>query len=64
MTHDVEEAIFLSKKIFVIKTRPITTFEEYEIPLGYPRNRELMKNSEIVELKEKLIENLRQEAKV
>ncbi|MCI8342577.1 MAG: ABC transporter ATP-binding protein [Firmicutes bacterium] len=64
VTHDVEEAIFLSKKIFVIKTRPITAFEEYEIPLGYPRNRELMKNSEIVELKEKLIENLRQEAKV
>lgn len=64
VTHDVEEAIFLSKKIFVIKDRPVTYFEEYEVPLKYPRNRESMKKLEIVELKERLIEGLRQEAAI
>jgi len=61
VTHDVEEAIFLSKKIFVISDRPVTHFEEFEIPLSYPRKREDMKHSDIVELKEMLISRLRQE---
>jgi len=62
ITHDVEEAIFLSKKIYVITDYPVTHFEEFEISLPYPRKREDMKRSDIVELKEMLIKNLRQEA--
>ncbi|MBR5468227.1 MAG: ABC transporter ATP-binding protein [Firmicutes bacterium] len=62
ITHDVEEAIFLSEKIYVVSDFPITHFEEFKIPLPYPRKREDMKRSDIVELKEMLIKNLRQEA--
>ena len=40
----------------------VTHFEEVKIPLPYPRRREDMKRSDIVELKEMLIKNLRQEA--
>ncbi|MGL4790299.1 MAG: ABC transporter ATP-binding protein [Anaerotignaceae bacterium] len=58
VTHDVEEALFLSKKILVIKNKPITTFEEYEVPLPYPRKREDMKN--IQNFKEELIKSLRE----
>ena len=61
VTHDVEEAIFLSQKIFVITDRPITHFEEYIIPLDYPRNRADLKREDIVLLREELIKKLRQE---
>ncbi len=63
ITHDVEEALFLSSKILIIKERPISKFDVYEVPLSYPRIREDMKNPEIVALKELLIQQLRQEGK-
>lgn len=59
ITHDVEEAIFLSKTIFIIQDRPFSRMERVEVPLSYPRNREDLKRADIVELKETLIEKLR-----
>ncbi len=61
VTHDVEEAIFLSEKIFIIKDRPVTKFDMYDVPLSYPRNREDLKKTEISDLREHLISELRQE---
>ena len=60
ITHDVEEAIFLSKFIFIIKESPFCCMEKIEVPLQYPRKREDLKKPEIVELKEQLIQKLRQ----
>lgn len=59
ITHDVEEAVFLSKTIFVIQDRPFSAMEQVEVPLGYPRNRSDLKRQEVVELKERLIGRLR-----
>ena len=59
ITHDVEEAIFLSKTIYIIQDRPFSQMERVEVPLSYPRNREDLKRADIVELKETLIEKLR-----
>ena len=59
ITHDVEEAVFLSKTIFIIQDRPFSQMERVEVPLSYPRNREDLKRPDIVELKETLIEKLR-----
>lgn len=64
ITHDVEEAIFLSKSIFVIQDRPITHMEKIEIPLDYPRSRSDLQKPEIVELKESLIRRLRQKVNI
>lgn len=64
ITHDVEEAIFLSKSIYVIHDRPISHLEKIEVPLEYPRNRSSMQRPEIIELKESLIERLRQKVKL
>lgn len=64
ITHDVEEAIFLSQKIFVITDRPITRLEVETVPLSYPRNRECLLQPEIIGLKEKLIDKLRQKVVV
>lgn len=60
ITHDVEEAIFLAKRVYIIQdSRPFTEMECIEVPLDYPRNREDLKKAEIVELKESLIGKLR-----
>ena len=59
ITHDVEEAVFLSKKIFVIQDRPIRTMEVVDVPLPEDRDRSDLKRPEIVELKERLIDKLR-----
>ena len=64
ITHDVEEAIFLSKTIFIIQERPFSSMEKITVPLDYPRNREDLKRKDIVELKETLIEKLRQKVEV
>ncbi len=64
ITHDVEEAIFLSKSIFVIQNRPIDNLERIEVPLEYPRNRSCLQRPEIIELKENLINRLRQKVEI
>ena len=59
ITHDVEEALFLSKTIYVVQDVPFSTLEKIHVPLSYPRKREDLKNPEVLELKERLIEKLR-----
>lgn len=60
ITHDVEEAIFLAKTIYIIKDeRPFSTMEKIEVPLDYPRNRSDLKRADIVELKENVLQKLR-----
>jgi len=61
VTHDVEEAIFLSQKIMVVTQSPISHFEVYDVPLSYPRNHDDMKRADIAEFKEEMIKKLRQE---
>ena len=60
ITHDVEEAIFLSQKIYVITEKPIRSVEQIEVPLPYPRTRDMLLQPEIMRLKEELIHALRQ----
>ena len=64
ITHDVEEAIFLSKKIFVVTKRPIQSLEVVEVPAVYPRSREILKQPEMIELKEQLISQLRKQVNI
>lgn len=64
ITHDVEEAIFLSQSIFVIQaSKPFYTMEKVDVPLGYPRDRSMLGQPEIVALKEQLINKLRRSVK-
>ena len=61
ITHDVEEAIFLSKKIYIITETPITKLETVEVPEGYPRDREFLRRSDIEALKAELTMKLRKQ---
>lgn len=64
ITHDVEEALFLSSKIFVVTDRPIHTLQEIQIPAGYPRERELLDDPAFVALKDELLLELRKQVKI
>ena len=64
ITHDVEEAVFLSKKIFVIQDRPFSSMEMVEVPLPAYRDRNDLKKPEIVDLKERLIGKLRRSVRL
>ncbi|GFI60919.1 aliphatic sulfonates import ATP-binding protein SsuB [Clostridiales bacterium] len=59
ITHDVEEAVFLSKRIYVIQDRPFCKMESVDVPLSYPRNRDDLTRADVSELKESLISKLR-----
>lgn len=61
ITHDVEEAVFLSSRILVVENMPITHLKSIEVPAEYPRTREELMRPEIVKLKEDLIGMLRRE---
>lgn len=55
ITHDVEEAIFLSDTIFVIKDSPVKSLVEIEVPLSENRKRDMLELREIVSLKKYLL---------
>lgn len=61
ITHDVEEAIFLSSSVLVVEKTPIHTLEEIPIPAAFPRDRSCLGKPEMVELKERLIDLLRKQ---
>lgn len=61
ITHDVEEALFLSDRIFLLQNKPVTSFVEVEVPLVRPRTRSDLHRPEMLELKELLISKLRSE---
>ena len=61
ITHDVEEALFLSDRIFMLKNKPITSFEEIEVPLPRPRKRNDLHQPAILALKEQMLSSLQNE---
>ena len=61
ITHDVEEAIFLSKKIYVITETPMTHLAVSEVPEGYPRDRSFLRRPDVETLKAELTGKLRKQ---
>ncbi len=61
ITHDVEEAVFLSSRILAVTRAPISALQSFPVPLPYPRTEETMALPEAVSLKEELIHLLRRQ---
>ena len=61
ITHDVEEALFLTSRILVVESSPITHLKSVPVPAGYPRTRDSLRLPAMLELKEQLIGLLRRE---
>ena len=59
ITHDVEEAIFLSQKILIVTDTPIVSLQCMDIPIPYPRTRTCLTHPDVVALKEHLISLLK-----
>jgi putative hydroxymethylpyrimidine transport system ATP-binding protein len=59
ITHDVDEALFLSDRIFVLQQHPISSLQVVEVPLDRPRIVRDLSHREVVQLKEHLIDGLR-----
>lgn len=56
VTHDIDEALYLSDRIVVLSTRPARVLEEIEVLVPRPRNRG---DYELVRLRSRLLEQLR-----
>ena len=54
ITHDVEEAVFLSSKIYVLTQRPGTVKAEVPVLLPYDRDLSLKDTDEFIELRRKV----------
>lgn len=59
ITHDVEEAIFLSSRMLVVEETPIRRLTSIEVPASYPRTRACLRDPRMIELREQLIDLLR-----
>lgn len=59
ITHDVEEAIFLSSRVLVVEETPIRRLTSIEVPASYPRTRACLRDTRMIELREQLIDLLR-----
>jgi NitT/TauT family transport system ATP-binding protein len=61
VTHDIEEAIFLADRIFVMSSRPGRIREIVPVPFLRPRSAELTTARPFVDLKRRCLELVRQE---
>ncbi|ADK03444.1 TPA: ABC transporter ATP-binding protein [Bacillus anthracis] len=64
ITHDVEEALFLSNRIFVVENQPITTLTERIVPLNRNRTRKDLYKPEVLALKDELLSMLQRQVLV
>ncbi|MDG5787928.1 ABC transporter ATP-binding protein [Evansella sp. AB-P1] len=60
ITHSIDEAIFLSDRIYVLSPRPTEVIEEFSVGLSRPRSKDVTLSPEYIQLKEKLMKSLYQ----
>ena len=58
VTHDVDEAVFLSQRVIVLSRRPGRVFREFGIDLPYPRTRATRTSSEYFRLRNEVWETV------
>ena len=62
VTHDIDEAIFLSDRVYCMTARPGTVKAEIAIPLERPRKQSVMMSSEFLALRRGLMSLIREES--
>ncbi len=61
ITHDVEEAVFLSNRVLAVTKFPISELKSVEIPAPYPRSLSGLNTPKIAAIRESLVEMLKRE---
>ncbi|PYV42018.1 MAG: sulfonate ABC transporter ATP-binding protein [Acidobacteria bacterium] len=59
VTHDVEEAIYLADRLFIVSPRPGTIMEDIPVPFGRPRDPAVKQTKEFQELVHYILGSLR-----
>src|SRR5215471_15739990 len=59
VTHDVEEAIYLADRIFIMSAHPGTIVEDVQVPFARPRDLSLKQGNEFHELQNYVLGRLR-----
>jgi NitT/TauT family transport system ATP-binding protein len=62
VTHDVEEAVYLSDRVFVMTNRPGRLKDEVRIDLPRPRTISLQEDSEFLDLRRRILASIREES--
>ena len=62
VTHDIEEALFLGDRVFVMTARPGRIREEIRVPLPRPRTVDMLTSDTFVALKRRVMDLIREEA--
>ncbi|RTL52592.1 MAG: ABC transporter ATP-binding protein [Bradyrhizobiaceae bacterium] len=62
VTHDIDEAIFLSDRVYCMTARPGSVKAEIAIPLERPRQQSMMMSSEFLALRRGLMSLIREES--
>ncbi len=62
VTHDIDEAIFLSDRIYVMTARPGTIKAEVTVPLARPRDAQVMLSADFLALRGELAALIREES--
>ncbi len=60
VTHNIDEALFLSDRIIVLSTRPARVQKEFTVPFPRPRNKEILLTEEFLKWKTDIFEELSQ----
>lgn len=61
ITHQIEEALLLSDKVYLLSNKPAKILRQIEVPFARPRREALMSDPLFVEWKRDIYEQLRQE---
>lgn len=59
ITHNIEEAIFLSDRIYLVSPRPAKIIHEIKVPFKRPRTDQLIAESEFLQLKRDIYSELK-----
>ena len=62
VTHDVEEAVYISDRVLVMSNRPGRLKEEVAIPLPRPRTLEMQESPEFLALRRRILHSIREES--
>jgi NitT/TauT family transport system ATP-binding protein len=59
VTHDVDEAVYLADRIYIMGTRPGTIMEDVPVPFGRPRDPSVKEQKEFHDLQQHVLSCLR-----
>ncbi len=63
VTHDIDEAILLGDRIYVMTARPGRLKQEIEVPIARPRSLDMVMDPEFIAVKRRILDLLRNEIK-